>query len=205
LSRKFREVYGIDIRLTCLLVCKKLLTENKIDNVHLLCADAERLPLSDNYLDYAQSKNVIEHISDRVALITEAHRCLRENGIFLLSSPNRYFLGRESHSKMFWVGFLPRSLMRRHFADVYLLSYNELRDLMARMFDKVHIFSVPPGYFRPIVSSFLKRLYFRFTSVKTLESIIPKALNSFPLIYFARSHTAIAIKPPSHKKPITFI
>lgn len=88
----------------------------------------------------------------------------------------------------------------RHFTnDVYLLSYNELRDLMAGMFDNVHIFTVPPGYFRPIVSSFLKRLYFRLISIKPLRAVIPRVLNSLPLIYFVRSHTAIAIKPPSYK------
>jgi SAM-dependent methyltransferase len=50
--------------------------------------NAESLPFSDSSFDILTANMVVEHVSQPRALLSEVHRVLRPNGIFLFHTPN---------------------------------------------------------------------------------------------------------------------
>jgi ubiquinone/menaquinone biosynthesis C-methylase UbiE len=60
-------------------------------NVQFLQASATALPFPDFSFDLAAAFEVIEHVDNFRAMLTEAHRVLRSNGVLLVSTPNRLY------------------------------------------------------------------------------------------------------------------
>jgi O-antigen biosynthesis protein len=62
-----------------------------IQNLHFGTASATRLPHDAEAFDVVVSFETIEHLAetDQVQFVTEAHRVLRPQGLFILSTPNR--------------------------------------------------------------------------------------------------------------------
>lgn len=143
LSRRFERLIVVDLSLCYLLLAAKIVEERGLDNVTLICASVERLPLADECIDFVHSNNVIEHVGDQAALVREAHRVLKADGLLFLLSPNRFSLYFEPHFRLPAFGFIPRPLrkaiVRWHSGynvdDVPLLSLGELRGLLAPWFE----------------------------------------------------------------------
>lgn len=114
---------AIDISLSHLVIAKKLLQEQGINNITLICACSEGLPFSDNQFNFIFSSGVIEHVKYQNEYLSETFRVLKDDGSFFCSSPNRFFVGKEPHVDIPLVGFLPRKLMKMY---VYVLSGGKL-------------------------------------------------------------------------------
>jgi SAM-dependent methyltransferase len=88
--------------------------------------DGRRLPLPDGCVDRVVAFEVLEHVEDWEALVQEVHRVLRENGIFILSTPNRltYNETRPDGANPFHVHEFDRdelrSLLTRRFSQTLL-------------------------------------------------------------------------------------
>jgi SAM-dependent methyltransferase len=54
-----------------------------------VCARTEALPFIDGAFDAVVSLQVIEHMSDEKAYLSEAKRVLKQEGVFVVSTPNR--------------------------------------------------------------------------------------------------------------------
>ena len=63
-----------------LVLCKKLVDEARLENVTLICANAERLPLDSGSVDFIHSNNVVEHVSNKAAMFRETSRVLADDG-----------------------------------------------------------------------------------------------------------------------------
>lgn len=58
-------------------------------NLHFLQGDARELPLRDACFDAVVSFETIEHFDRQNVFVREVHRVLRDNGIFIVSTPDR--------------------------------------------------------------------------------------------------------------------
>ena len=62
--------------------------QSRVSGVHYLTADLAQLPLRAQSFDAALSFQVLEHLEDPLLLIRALARCLRPDGVALLSTPN---------------------------------------------------------------------------------------------------------------------
>jgi len=90
-------------------------------------ADGQRLPFLAGAVDCVVAFEVLEHVADWEALVQEAHRVLRSDGILILSTPNRltYNESRPQGANPFHVHEFDR---------------NELRSLLASRFDQIALY-----------------------------------------------------------------
>jgi SAM-dependent methyltransferase len=137
LSSLCRNVIGADILMSDLILARKLLESEKINNFALVCCCAEQLPFKTGAFSLVHSRDVIEHVSDQKRYLSEAVRVLRRGRPFVFNSPNRFMFGLEPHVKLKRVGFLPRcaqplyvKIMRGETYYEKLLSYFELTAML---------------------------------------------------------------------------
>jgi SAM-dependent methyltransferase len=94
-----------------LLVARKRLDEEGLDDIPLVCACAEALPLEVDCIAGVVAGDVIEHVGDQGATLAEIYRVLQPGGRVFLASPNRFSLAPEPHVQVWGVGYLPRRYM----------------------------------------------------------------------------------------------
>jgi len=66
----------------------KFLSDNK-NKANFIIGDARRLPFQDETFEVVTATEVIEHFEEGEAFIKETHRILMNDGIFILTTPNR--------------------------------------------------------------------------------------------------------------------
>ncbi len=97
-------------------------------NLHFLCANAVRLPLPDKSADLVVAFEIIEHLADWTALLSEARRVLQPLGQFLVSTPNKHFYAEA----------------RRHSGPnpfhVHEFDFQQFREELSRFFPHVSLF-----------------------------------------------------------------
>ena len=144
LASSFDFVIGVDADMHRLVLAQKQLRDAGVSNVQLVCAFAEKLPIVDQAADLICSFEVLEHVPDRVTMLQQIQRILKEQSKVFLTTPNRFSLMPEPHVHLFGVGFLPRK-----WADPYVRwrigvpytnkhnpSYWELNGLFADVFGR---------------------------------------------------------------------
>ncbi len=188
IMKGFKRGVGLDYSLVDLIVGKKFLEENSIDNLMLVCADARKLPFSKGGFDFVNATDVIEHIlPGQDKFLIEVKRVLRNNGGLYFNSPNRYNLFTpESHVKVRFVGFMPRAWMNAYvkmrkgvsYETIRLLSLREVHSLLLNSFGGNYVlegpfmdFNAPATDFKrkvikklPYLLTFLNRMFLSFTT-----------------------------------------
>jgi len=96
---KFKLLVGVD------------LIKNRKGQYQHIVADATRLPFKNSAFSLVTAFSLIEHIpkAQREMFYKEAKRAIKEEGIFAIQLPNRYFI-IESHTYFPFFGFLPSSI-----------------------------------------------------------------------------------------------
>jgi ubiquinone/menaquinone biosynthesis C-methylase UbiE len=79
---------GIPLAVTCDLSREMLQSRPAGDQSHRVVAAAERLPFADARFDAVLSINVMEHVSDLNAVLSESARVLEDGGVWLAITPN---------------------------------------------------------------------------------------------------------------------
>jgi SAM-dependent methyltransferase len=174
LAATFRTLIVLDFSLSYLLLVRKIVEERSLSNVYLICGNAERLPLRTGCIDFVHSNNVIEHVSDQRAMVSESERVLTEEGMLFIMSPNRFSAYIEPHFELYGYGFIPEFIRRAHvrrkqnrdISEVSLLSLGELRAIIATFF---------PDRFQ---LSFIPRTLRETATGGAIRTGIVKALNS---------------------------
>jgi len=132
------QVVGIDASLSELILAKKLLDQEKMNNVELACAYAEALPISSQSVDLAISMYVLEHVTSPAQSLIEANRVLKPGAKLYFAVPYRYALiPPEPHTHVWWVGWLPRRWQASYIRffkpgfkyNIHLFSFGEIADL----------------------------------------------------------------------------
>jgi SAM-dependent methyltransferase len=111
-SPRKHAMIGIDVRLLWLLAAKRLITAYGGTPI-LAAALAENMPLKDGVIDSVVSLDVIEHVADVPAYLSEINRVTKRGGCVALSTPNRYSLAAEPHVGVWGVGWVPRKWQKQ--------------------------------------------------------------------------------------------
>jgi ubiquinone/menaquinone biosynthesis C-methylase UbiE len=80
------DLYGVDNLPAAIDFAKKRGHKN------ILKVDAQKLPFKDNTFDYVLFLDVIEHIKDDVAILSEAKRVLKKGGRIIITTPALQFI-----------------------------------------------------------------------------------------------------------------
>jgi ubiquinone/menaquinone biosynthesis C-methylase UbiE len=90
-----RMVFGIDVADDAMRYAR---THYPLPHAHFTQASATALPFADGSFDVATAFEVIEHLTDWRALLMEARRVLRRDGVLFVSTPNKSYYA-ESRQK----------------------------------------------------------------------------------------------------------
>lgn len=158
-SSYFNALIVLDFSLAYLILAKKIIEERRLFNVTLVCGSVERLPIQSDAIDFIHSNNVIEHVANQEAMLTEAKRVLKPGAMLFVLSPNRFSLYFEPHFRLPGYGFFPepirrriiRKMQKRDIDDISLLSLGELRELAVQQFGKDIIITFIPRYLKNTV------------------------------------------------------
>lgn len=107
-ARAGAEVHGLEVNKVLADIAKKILAESSI-SADLRVYDGSTFPFGGNYFDFVYATSVIEHVSDSRRLLAEIARVLKPHGRLYLAFPSR-LTPRETHSGLYFLGYLPRSL-----------------------------------------------------------------------------------------------
>ncbi|MGH7539803.1 MAG: class I SAM-dependent methyltransferase [Gemmatimonadota bacterium] len=110
MARDFGHTVGIDPSLPDLILAKKAAIDaGIIDRKTLIQGYVQRMPLPAGSIDYALAEDVLEHVMDLDRAMRDIGRVLRNRGVFIGNSVNRFNMLRpEPHVKLWFLGFLPR-------------------------------------------------------------------------------------------------
>jgi SAM-dependent methyltransferase len=124
-----RDIVGIDVAMRWLLVARKRLDEEGLSPISLVCGNAERMPFRDCSFAAVVAGDVIEHVADQRATLSESYRVLKAGGRLFLATPNRLSLTPEPHVGVWGVGFLPRRWMSGYVHLVRRADFRAIRTL----------------------------------------------------------------------------
>ena len=196
-AARFRHVVALDPALPDLILAKRAMSDAGVDNVTLVQAYAQRIPLADASAAFVIGENVLEHVFDLDGTMIEVARVLQAEGRFAGDCVNRYNLLRpEPHVRLWGVGYLPRSLQARYVLwrrgfrgygeSVYLPSYHELARALRRGFGAGGriVFPGVDAYGFPPALGHMLRL---------IERVPPLA---WSLLQVFPAHLALAVRHP---------
>lgn len=89
-----QKVYGLDIDNEVIL---DNISKFRRNNIQFFCGNATQLPFADKTFDIVVSFETIEHIDDYVSFLKEIKRVLKNEGILIISTPNKEFSDYHSH------------------------------------------------------------------------------------------------------------
>ena len=132
-ARQFPLLVGVDVAFRWLVIAAVRLREAGV-RAHLVCANAEYLPLASDSFSTLAAVDLIEHLADPVPAFTECRRVAAPGGVCYFSTNNRYSLLREPHVNVWGVGWLPRVVQasyvrlvaNRNYCNITLLSAREI-------------------------------------------------------------------------------
>ncbi|HJP96896.1 MAG TPA: class I SAM-dependent methyltransferase [Candidatus Saccharimonadales bacterium] len=85
LSTTAKKVYGVDVDKDAIAYAKKNYASK---NTEFVLGDGTSIPLEDNSVEVVVSFETIEHIEDYETFMKEVKRVLKDDGLFILSTPN---------------------------------------------------------------------------------------------------------------------
>lgn len=89
ISKVARKVYGVDIDEKSVLHAKNKY-EKAGGNLNFLVGSTSNIPVADNSVDVLISFETIEHHDEHEAMMLEVKRVLKEDGLLLISSPEKF-------------------------------------------------------------------------------------------------------------------
>jgi SAM-dependent methyltransferase len=127
--------------------------EAHLENPHIIAAAGEELPFPTNHFDLILSHEVIEHVQDDRAAVSEMVRTLQPGGRLILFCPNRgypfethgvFWQGKYRFGNIPFVNYLPRRWRNRLAPHVRVYTRRELvslfNDLPVRIVHQTIIF-----------------------------------------------------------------
>ncbi len=116
-ARAGAHVDGLEVSESLATIAKKICADQGL-TVNLQLYDGKVFPYADAMFDYAYSISVIEHVTNPALFLSEIARVLKPGGACYITFPNRY-APRETHTGVYFLGYLPRALAARVMNGLY--------------------------------------------------------------------------------------
>lgn len=87
LSQTAKSVIGVDIDQACI---EHARTKYKNENLEFIISPVNNLPIRDAFADVIVSFETIEHLNEQEAMLHEISRILKNTGILIISTPDKY-------------------------------------------------------------------------------------------------------------------
>ncbi|MEI7740987.1 MAG: class I SAM-dependent methyltransferase [bacterium] len=100
LAESAGEVTGIDIDTETIAHAKNTYSQTR-KNLNFIKGSAEKIPVESGSFDAVVSFETIEHVNSPETMITEVRRVLKPNGIFIVSTPNKFVYSDHSEKNPF--------------------------------------------------------------------------------------------------------
>ncbi len=180
-SEYFDDVVAVDAGNQELEFLASRIQQMGINNVHLFKTSLEKLPFTKEQFAAIGCIQVLEHVHDQQRVIEKFFTCLSPNGLLYLSTPNRYSIKPEVHTKIWGVSYLPKKLggayaklygKDKEYQGINLLSINEIKKMLSAQFGR-NITLIRSGFHQ----SFLGRLA-KFAWDKPVIKTLAQALIS---------------------------
>lgn len=138
MSKKAKQVYGVDINEDVVCFAKKKYKEG---NLTFKVGSTSNIPLEDNSVDVITSFETIEHHDEHDEMMSELKRVLKPNGIIIISSPDKlYYSDKRNYKNRFHLKELYKeefySLVKKYFSNVELLSQTYINGVSLLLDDK---------------------------------------------------------------------
>ena len=122
LSRNALKVFGVDISENTILNAHQIYKKN---NLEFFVGDVLDIPVQDNSIDIITCFETLEHVDEHEKVFQEFKRVLKNNGLLIISSPNKKYYSDESgyqnqyHKKELYKNEF-EGLIQYHFKYTYL-------------------------------------------------------------------------------------
>jgi len=106
------DVVGIDINPEYIKISEEKIKKNSF-RPHIIFAKGEKLPFENNYFDFVNCVEVLEHTENPEQVLKECFRVLKNNGQAYITIHNR--LGfKDAHYKLKFLNWMPRFLGEKY-------------------------------------------------------------------------------------------
>jgi SAM-dependent methyltransferase len=174
LSQNVAKIIALDVdKNTIAHASEKYGSENSVFRVY----DGAKIPYENNTFDAVISFQVIEHIQDDTNYVSEIHRVLKTNGIFILTTPNRTYRlkpGQKPWNRFHIREYYPHELeniLKNKFPDVKVWGIrgsDEIQRIeIKRVKQNLSIISFDPLNLRKLIPESLKSVI-----IKILNGIV---------------------------------
>lgn len=165
-------IVACDINAANLAILTTYASTHNIDTVTALQYDGVKLPAPDRQFDAVVSFAVLEHVRNEEQALSEMHRVLKEQGILVISVPNKWWIFETHGARLPWLpwnrvplfSWLPASVHSR-FAKARIYTRKGITGLLAANgFDVLGscYITAPMDVVRvPALQRFLRRTVFR--------------------------------------------
>ena len=130
LSKDATFVYGVDIDIDTIVNAQKKYAKK---NLKFIQGSTSNIPLDNDIVDVVISFETIEHHCEHDEMLNEVKRVLKPNGLFIVSTPDKYFYSdKRNYKNEFHVKELYKpefiSLINNNFINYQLLSQSYLNN-----------------------------------------------------------------------------
>jgi len=152
LSEVANEVIGVDISEEAIAYAKK---HYQKENMQFRQMDIHTLMFSDKYFDLACSFETLEHLDDPERYISEVKRVLKDDGIFIISTP--YFKKtlhkpKNPYHKIEFSQEDFSNLLEKYFNKVEIFGQRRLQSFLHYYLQKIDVF-----HLRALLSSYIRK------------------------------------------------
>lgn len=160
ISKKVKMIVSLDVDITTVKKAK----EKYGNNCNFVLYNGLHLPIKSNKFDGAISFQVIEHVRDDSRYISEIHRVLKNDSIFLCTTPNRAY--RLKPGQKPWNPFHIREYYAKELESILRNVFSEVKVVGIRGTDEVQAIEI-------------KRVKPRGILLKIYEKILSIVSNNF--------------------------
>ena len=106
------DIIGVDINSEYIKISEEKIKKSGFEP-HIILAKGEELPFKDDYFDFINCAQVLEHTNNPEGVLKECYRILKKDGCLFVTIPNKFSM-RDPHYKILFLNWLPKTLKEKY-------------------------------------------------------------------------------------------